>query len=144
MNFGSLHYFLLIKTNGKTFKTPGTVLGQNPARCHSVRCGGLPCEAGRPAGWATVWRPGPAEEASHMPTRTGRADGVVTARSPRTVAHSPMARWWLADGKVLPVSSWGPPGGCWVTRAEAGITEVAGRLRGGVAARCGGTRRGPR
>jgi hypothetical protein len=28
-------------------------------------------------------------------------------------------------------------------RAESGLTEGGGRLRGGVAARCGGARRGP-
>jgi hypothetical protein len=50
-----------------------------------------------------------------------RAGGVVTTRSPSS-------RWWLADGKVLSVSSWGPPGGCRATGAEAGLTEGGGQL----------------
>jgi hypothetical protein len=37
---------------------------------------------------------------------------------------SPRGQWWLAGGKVLPVSSRGPPRGRWATRAEAGLTEV--------------------
>jgi hypothetical protein len=45
MNFGSLKQFLLIKTNEKTFKTPGIVLGWNPARSYNTRRGGLPHEA---------------------------------------------------------------------------------------------------
>jgi hypothetical protein len=44
------------------------------------------------------------------------------------VARLPRRRWWLADGKVLPVSSWGPSGGRRATRAEAGLTEGGDRL----------------
>jgi hypothetical protein len=68
---------------------------------------------------------------------------VVTARG-GGAARSPIARWWLASGKVLPTSLWGPPGRRRARRAEAGLTEGGGRLRGGVAARCGGARQGPR
>jgi hypothetical protein len=75
--------------------------------------------------------------------RTGGTRGVVTTRG-GGAARSPIAQWWLAGGKVLPASSWGPPGGRRARRAEAGLTEGGGRLRGGVAARCGGARQGPR
>jgi hypothetical protein len=81
-----LHYFLLIKINGKTFKTLGTILGWNPARSYSARRGGLPGEADRSAGWATAWRPDPTKEVAHSAgagARAGRACGVVTARWPR-------------------------------------------------------------
>jgi hypothetical protein len=53
---------------------------------------------------------------------------VVTTRGR---VRSPRGRCWLACGKVLPVSSWGPPGGRRATRAEARLTEGGGRLRGG-------------
>jgi hypothetical protein len=56
------------------------------------------------------------------------------------VVRSPRGRWWLADGKVLPVSSRGPSGGRRATGAEAGLTEGGSRLRGGG----GGVRCGPR
>jgi hypothetical protein len=44
------------------------------------------------------------------------------------VARLPRGQWWLADGKVLPVSSFGPSGGRRATRAEAGLTEGGGQL----------------
>jgi hypothetical protein len=81
-----LHYFLLIKINGKTFKTFGTILGWNLARSYSARRGGLPGEADRSAGWATASRPDPAKEVAHsagVGARAGRACGVVTTRGPR-------------------------------------------------------------
>jgi hypothetical protein len=74
---------------------------------------GLLHAAGRKPGWASAWQPGPTET---WPTARERArdPGVLTARSPRAthardgmVACSPAARWWLAGGKVLLVSSWG-------------------------------------
>jgi hypothetical protein len=62
MNFESLYCFLLFKTKGKAFKNLGTLLGWKPAQGNSVMCGGLPHATIRQAGWATAWRPGPAEE----------------------------------------------------------------------------------
>jgi hypothetical protein len=77
MNFGSLNCFLLFKTNGKAFKTPSTVLGWKPPWGYSARHGGLPHTAGRPAGWVTAWRPGPAKEA-----HAGHTRGVAGPRAP--------------------------------------------------------------
>jgi hypothetical protein len=39
-------------------------LGRKSARSYSARHGGLPCAAGRKAGWATAGRPVPATEAA--------------------------------------------------------------------------------
>jgi hypothetical protein len=80
---------------------------QGSAACH-VR------SAGRPAG----------------PQPGGPRGRALPARGTATVARSPRGRWWLASGKVLPVSSRGPPGGRRATGVEAGLTEGGGRLRG--------------
>jgi hypothetical protein len=68
-----------------------------------------------------------------------RWPGGILADGP--VVHSPTSRWWLADVKVFSASSWGPPGGHRATRAEVGLTEGGGRLRGRVAARWDGQQR---
>jgi hypothetical protein len=85
-----------------------------------------------------------------VPARFARAQGALAAWSlcaarawDGMVVRSPTPRYWLSGGKVLPISSWGPPGGCWARRGLAGLTEGGGRLRGRVAARCGGALRGP-
>jgi hypothetical protein len=77
--------------------------------------GGLPRAVGRKAGWATAWRPGPAEEATYD-----------------TAA-------WLGLGgdKVLPASTGGVPG--W---RRAGRVE-ARHWTGEVKSRCGGERARP-
>jgi hypothetical protein len=67
-------------------------------------------------------------------TRWARC-GVVTVRA---VACSPAAQWRLADGKVLSWSTMAKRRMCRARRAEAGLTEVVARQRGGEAARCGG------
>jgi hypothetical protein len=51
--------------------------------------------ASRKVGWASAWRPSPTEK----------------RLAERHRARSPVARWQLASGKVLPVSSRGPQGG---------------------------------
>jgi hypothetical protein len=65
------------------------------------------------------------------PLRACRRAGAWSPRVARAwdgvVARSLRGRWWLASGKVLPVSSRGPPGGRWATRVEAGLTEVVAR-----------------
>jgi hypothetical protein len=52
-------------------KNSRTVSGFKPAHDNSARREGLPRVAGRPAGWATAWRPGPATEGG------GNAPGKV-------------------------------------------------------------------
>jgi hypothetical protein len=138
MNFGSLLYFLGIKSIKKRFKNRRTVLGRNrpvatvpgSAACHTRL-------ARRPAGP----RPGGLVQPRRLPvrsrrcTRVGARDGVV--------ARLLRGRWWLAGGKVLPVSLLGPSGGRRATRAKAGLTEVVARRWGGEVARCGSARRRP-
>jgi hypothetical protein len=102
-------------------------VGPNPAHGYSARLAGLPCVAGRKASWATACWPSPATEAAHVPRGCVRAGNMVITRSPRVVARSLLARWWLAGSKVLPVSSWGPPGGRRARRALVGLTEVVAR-----------------
>jgi hypothetical protein len=68
--------------------------------------------------WASAWRPGPAWKAARGPS-----DDVV--------ACSPMARWWLAGDKVLPVCSRGPQGGRRARRSGAELTRTAVRREGG-------------
>jgi hypothetical protein len=110
------------------------------------RRGGLPRVVGRKAGWASACRPGPTVERPPCP-RGLRAHRARWRRGhyarDGAVARSPTARWWLAGGKVLLASSWGPPGGCRARRGLVGLTEGGGHLRGGVAARCGGAQQGP-
>jgi hypothetical protein len=104
--------------------------GPNPARGYSAWLGGLPCMVGRKASWAMACWPSPAAEAARVPrgcVRAVCAGSVVITRSPRMVARSLLARWWLAGNKVLPVSSWGPPGGRRARRGLAGLTEVVAR-----------------
>jgi hypothetical protein len=108
-----------------------------------VACHTRPTErlAGPRPGGPVQLRSGPR---AHAAARASSAWSPRVARSwDDAVACSPTARWWLAGGKVLPVSLWGPPGGRRATRAEAGLTEGGSRLRGGVAARCGGAWWGP-
>jgi hypothetical protein len=70
---------------------------------------------------------------------TGRAPCTLTVRSPRAalarasvVTRSTAARWGLAGGKVLPVSTGGVPGWCRARRSTAGLTQSA-TCRGGGA-----------
>jgi hypothetical protein len=56
--------------------------GPNLAHDYSARRGALPCAAGRPAGWATDWRPGPSVEAARD-AGAGRASDTLTAWSRR-------------------------------------------------------------
>jgi hypothetical protein len=58
--------------------------------------------------------------------------GALAARSPRVVhardgevACSSATQWWLAVGKVLPVSSRGPPAGHRARRSGAELTQIA-------------------
>jgi hypothetical protein len=103
--------------------------------------------AERPAGP----RPGgPVQPWSGLRDHTvARAPSALAAWSPHAtrawdgaVARSSTARWRLAGGKVLPVRSWGPPGGHRAKRAETGLTEGGDRLQGGVEAPCGDVRQG--
>jgi hypothetical protein len=57
MNFESLHYFLLIKTNGKIFKTPGIALGRKLARGLQLRWANNLLRWPRPGWWPTGQRP---------------------------------------------------------------------------------------
>jgi hypothetical protein len=47
------------------------------------------------------------------------------------VACFTVARWWLAGGKVPPVSLRGPQGGCRAMRSGAELTRMAVRRGGG-------------
>jgi hypothetical protein len=97
-NFGSLNYFLLFKTIGKTINKGHTVPGLKPA--HGLRRagengplwrhGGLPRAAGRQAGWALAWRPATRGNGVHVVrSRRGhraqlaRADAVMRSTTAR-------------------------------------------------------------
>jgi hypothetical protein len=118
-----------------------------PAACHA-RPTGRPIGP-RPGGPVQLRGGSRAARAPGAPTawssRVGRRGGTQAAWSPRAGRRggaSPTARRWLADGNVLPASSWGPPRGRRATRAEAGLTQTAARRWGGEAWRsC--RRRGP-
>jgi hypothetical protein len=80
----------------------------------------------RPAG-PVQRRSGPCASAG------SRASGMLVAQSPRVVDMrdgvvecSSAARWWLAGGKVLSVSSRGPQGGHRTRRVLAGLTMDGG------------------
>jgi hypothetical protein len=113
-------------------------VGPDPARGYrpqgTAACYMRPSErlAGPRPGGLVRWRRGP---------RRGNdacAPGALTARSLRAVhacdgvvERSPTARWQLADGKVLLVSSRGPQGGRWARRSRVELTRAATRHRGG-------------
>jgi hypothetical protein len=56
----------------------------NPACGYSVRLGGMQRAAGRKAGWATAWQPGPATEATRVP----RALAAWSPRATRAQWHA--------------------------------------------------------
>jgi hypothetical protein len=103
-NFGSLHYFLGIKTNGKTFKTPGTVLGQKPARGLQLHWASNLLRQPRPG-----WRP---DNRTH-----GRAGASTGVRSPRP---RPAHRW----ARCTSVCGMSTPG----VKATRRATRGSGRL----------------
>jgi hypothetical protein len=77
-----------------------------------------PATRGRPIGWLGL----------SLAARS-RAPSALAARSPRAVRAcdgavecSSTAWWWLAGGKVLPVSSWGTQGGRWARRGLVGLS----------------------
>jgi hypothetical protein len=90
MNFESLYYFLIIKTNGKRLKPRaqywvGTRAGaktRGVASCHV-----------RPPERLAGPQPGSPVQLRRRPA------------CPRVVARLRTARWWLAGGKMLPASS---------------------------------------
>jgi hypothetical protein len=101
--------------------------GTNPARGYGARLGGLPHADGRKG----LLGHGLAARSS----RGGGPCAHIVARAPGTPVRGHYAQtafgtawWWLADGKVLSASSWGPPGGHWATGAEQGLTEGSGLL----------------
>jgi hypothetical protein len=125
-------------------KNSRTVPERNRPRATVRRRGGLPCAVGRKGA-------GPRPGSLVRPWSGPRAHAVMTARWRRghraarardsTVASSPTARRWLAGGKVLPVTSWGPPGGRQAMRAEAGLTQTTARRWGSRVTRRGCVRR---
>jgi hypothetical protein len=90
--------------------------------------------ASRQANWASVQRPGPAEEAAHGATRSPR---IVRTRD-GTVARSSVARWRLAvrctrGALVGPRGSTGQGGGRWGSpRTSVDGEEVQVASGGGV------------
>jgi hypothetical protein len=61
--------------------------------------------------------------------RVARSQRGHRARSARAVARSTAARWGLAGGKVLPVSTSGLPGRRRARRVETGLTEAVGQRK---------------
>jgi hypothetical protein len=81
-------------------------------------------------------RPGGSIQPRKWPA--ARERDALAARLPRVVhacdgavAHSSAARWWLANGKVLSMSSWGARGGRRARRSGAELTRTAVRHGGG-------------
>jgi hypothetical protein len=84
--------------------------------------------AARQAGWASAWRPGPAEEVAR-----GAGTGcALQARSPRAVCarDCAVARWWLSGGNVLSMSSRGQQG----LRRQGGQGRSSPERRSGMEA----------
>jgi hypothetical protein len=103
INFRNLHYFLGIKIIKNDLKLPHSA-GLKSARGYSASS--APCHA-RPAERPTGPRPSGPVQPRRRPVgcaRVGRAatwSPCVVRAWDGAVAHSPVARWWLAGGKVL-------------------------------------------
>jgi hypothetical protein len=142
MNFGSLLLFLGLKKSKNEFLIPRTVSG--PIRPESTAHGARrPATRGRPKGCLCLSL---AARSGGDAARGARASGALMAQSPRAVhaldglvARSTVARWRLAGGKVLPVSSWGPQGGHRARRSGVELTRAVVLWRGGGG--CFGRRR---
>jgi hypothetical protein len=95
------------------------------ATTHGVR---RPAMHGRPKGWLGLGLAARSDgEAAHGAgtVRVHRSRSPCTARAcDGAVACSLTAQWWLASGKVLPVSSRGPQGGRRTRRSGAELTQV--------------------
>jgi hypothetical protein len=99
MNFGSLHYFLGIKSVEKQFKIVAQWWAEIGPRLQ-CQLGGLPLAAGQKvlAGRAMAWRPGPVVEAARvLSTRQARC-GMVTACSGALVGGPVAVSRWQGPG----------------------------------------------
>jgi hypothetical protein len=92
-------------------KTVAQCRASHPApRPQSTGCGGLPCAAGRKAGWASAWWPGPAEKrpgAREWIAQAERAGSVIATRS----LHARRRNGALAGGSPVTRFGRGAPGG---------------------------------
>jgi hypothetical protein len=119
MNFGSLHYFLLIKTNGKIFKTPCTVLGRKPARGLQLCWANSLLRRPRP-GWRSIGQR-PRRPGNRTRGRAGAHRRAVTAAAVGAVVRAAPAHHWVRCNSVCGMST---------TRVEATHrpTRGSGRL----------------
>jgi hypothetical protein len=72
-----------------------------------------------------------------MPAQLACTPGMLAAWSPcaahardNAVTWLPTGRWWLAGRKVLPASSWEPPGGHRARRGLVGLTKGGDMMKG--------------
>jgi hypothetical protein len=123
MNFGSLLIFLRLNKSKNKILISCTVSGPiwPEPTVHVVR---RPATRGRPKGWLGLGL------ATRSDGEAARGTGTARTRDD-AVARSPVAWWWLASGKVLPVSLRGPQGGRRARRSGVELTRAAARQRGG-------------
>jgi hypothetical protein len=98
-NFGILPYFLEFKTIRKMIKITAQRRASNRPTACDAWPGGLP----RAAGWATAWRPSPAEEAARDARKQG-APCALVVRSPR--AARTRRRDDALDGGAVGAGRW--------------------------------------
>jgi hypothetical protein len=116
MNFESLNYFLFYLNKKETVLKTVHSAGPDPAREYSPQ--GVAAFHARSAVRLAGPRPGGPVRRRSGPRRGNRA-------------RSPVALWRLAGGKVLPVSSRGPQGGCRARWLGVELTRAVARCRGG-------------
>jgi hypothetical protein len=109
--FKILHYFLRIKSIEKQLKKLAAQCRPNLAWGHSPPAW-RPATRDRPKGWLGLGLAARSSRGGGTRARVvASGPGALAAWSPPAVVCSPTTRWWLAGGKVLSASSWGPPGG---------------------------------
>jgi hypothetical protein len=101
MNCRSLLIFLVLNKSKNEFLTRAA-----PIRPRATAHGGVAACHVRPTDKLVGPRPGGPIQHRKWPAERER--GVHTRRGHRVQFVRAMTRWWLACGKVLSVSSWGP------------------------------------
>jgi hypothetical protein len=94
MNCRSLLIFLGLNKSENEFLIRAQCRARSGPGLQPMGRGGLPCAAGRQAGWASAWRPGPTEEVAH-----GTGTGCASRARLRCghCAHPVRATtWWRA------------------------------------------------
>jgi hypothetical protein len=101
MNCRSLLIFLGLNKLENEFLICAQCRARSGPGLQLIGRGGLPCAAGRQAGWASAWRPGPTKEVAHD-TGTGCASRACLRCGHCAHPVCATARWracrWLSGG----------------------------------------------